>query len=418
MFLARSVLGTKLRRELWRMRGQVLAIALVIAGGVAVCVMSLVAYSSLNATRELYYQQNQFAEVFAPLKRAPRQVLHRVSEIPGVVRLSARVEAAAKLELPGFTEPVSARVLSVPQSGQPDVNRLFVRQGRLPAPGRNAEAAIVGAFAESHGLLPGNQFSVIINGRKQTLVVTGIVESPEFIYVLPPGGMLPDFKRFGVLWLSQESLSAAMDMRGAFNSVVVRVQPGYPLASVIHDLDRVLDRYGATGAFSRRDQFSHRFLSDDLDQLKIMATVFPLIFMSVAMFLLHVVISRLVNTQRDIIAVLKAFGYSNRQIAWHYSQLVLAIAAIGLVLGLLAGVWLGRGLGELYMEFYRLPGLLFRLNPAWLALLILITGFVAWLGGWRAIRQAAALPLLKPCARRAQRGFEWRVLNGGSRGSA
>lgn len=392
MFLARSVLGTKLRRELWRMRGQVLAIALVIAGGVAVCVMSLVAYSSLNATRELYYQQNQFAEVFAPLKRAPRQALHRVSEIPGVVRLSARVEAAAKLELPGFTEPVSARVLSVPESGQPEVNRLFVRQGRLPAPGRNAETAIVGAFAEAHGLRPGDRFSVIINGRKQTLIITGIVESPEFIYVLPPGGMLPDFKRFGVLWLSQESLSAAMDMRGAFNSVVVRVQPGYPLASVIHDLDRELDRYGATGAFSRRDQFSHRFLSDDLDQLKIMATVFPLIFMSVAMFLLHVVISRLVNTQRDIIAVLKAFGYSNRQIAWHYSQLVLSIAALGLAMGLVAGIWLGRGLGELYMEFYRLPGLLFRLNPAWLALLILVTAFVAWLGGWRAIRQAAALP--------------------------
>ena len=411
MFPARSVLAIKLRRELWHIRGQVLAIALVIAGGVAVCVMSLLAYNSLNATRTGYYEQQQFADVFAALKRAPRPVLRQIATLPGLARATGRIEASAKLEMPGFGEPVSARVLSIPALGQPAVNQLYIRQGRLPAPGRNAEVAVVGAFAEAHRLVPGDRFPAIINGRKQTLIVTGIVESPEFIYALPPGAMLPDFLRFGVLWLSSEALAAAMDMRGAFNSVVVRVQPDYPVESMIQDLDRLLGRYGATGAFARTDQFSHRFLSDDLDQLKIMATVFPVIFMSVAMFLLHVVVGRLVSTQRDIIAVLKAFGYGNRQIAWHYSQLVLAIAALGLVLGLCAGLWLGQGLGELYMEFYRLPGLLFRLNPLWLLLLAGITLAVAWLGGWRAIRQAASLPPAEamrpePPARFRMAGFE------------
>ncbi|MBW0146586.1 ABC transporter permease [Marinobacter sp. CAU 1620] len=386
-----SALTTKVRRELWQMKGQVLAIALVIAGGVAVCVMSLVAYSSLSATRGQYYEQYQFAEVFATVKRAPKHVLQQAAEIPGVSRLTGRVEGAAKLEIPGFTDPVSARVLSLPDQGQPEVNRLFLREGRLPASGRPDEVAAVGSFADAHALQPGDRFSAIINGRQQTLTLTGIVESPEFIYVIPPGGMLPDFERYGVLWLSSDSLAAAMDMRGAFNSVVVRTEPGYPVASVIDGLDRLLDRYGATGAFAREDQFSHRFLSDELDQLKIMATVFPLIFMSVAMFLLNVVISRLVSTQRDIIAVLKAFGYDNRQIAWHYSQLVLTIAAMGLVLGIGFGVWLGRGLGELYMDYYRFPGLLFRLDPGWLVLLTMITVAVAWLGGWRAIRSAASM---------------------------
>lgn len=392
MVIAQGVLAIKLRRELWHLRGQVLAIALVIAGGVAVCVMSLLAYNSLSATRTLYYEQQQFADVFAVLKRAPTPVLQQISTLPGLARVTGRIEASAKLEMPGFEEPVSARALSVPARGQPSVNRLYIRQGRLPAPGRNAEVAVVGAFAEAHRLVPGDRFPAIINGRKQTLTITGIVESPEFIYALPPGAMLPDFLRFGVLWLSHEALAAAMDMRGAFNSVVVRAQRDYPIESLIQNLDRLLERYGATGAFARSDQFSHRFLSDDLDQLKIMATVFPVIFMSVAMFLLHVVIGRLVGTQRDIIAVLKAFGYSNRQIAWHYSQLVFAIAGLGLVLGLCAGLWLGQGLGELYMEFYRLPGLLFRLNPLWLLLLAGTTLAVAWLGGWRAIRHAALLP--------------------------
>ncbi|MBC7182724.1 MAG: ABC transporter permease, partial [Marinobacter sp.] len=328
-----TVLNTKLRRELWQMRGQVFAIALVIAGGVAVCVMSLVNYSSLLATRAQYYEQHQFAEVFSTLKRAPRHILQEVEELPGVAHYEGRVEGGAKLEMPGFTDPVSARLVSIPPDGQPDINRLFIRKGRLPAPGRNQEVAVIGSFAEAHDLSLGDQFQGIINGRRQTLVLTGIVESPEFIYVIPPGAMLPDYQRYGVLWMSREALEAAMDMEGAFNSLLVTLRPGYSVATVADSLDRILTRYGATGAFGRDDQFSHRFLNDELNQLKTMATVFPLIFMGVAMFLLNVVISRLISTQRDIIAVLKAFGYGNRQIAWHYSKLVIVIATIGLTLG-------------------------------------------------------------------------------------
>ena len=251
---------------------------------------------------------------------------------------------------------------------------------------------MIGSFAGAHELVLGDQFEAIINGRRQALTITGIVESPEFIYVIPPGGMLPDYQRYGVLWMNRDSLESAMDMRGAFNSLVVTLKPGHSAASVIDALDRLLARYGATGAFGRDDQFSHRFLSDELNQLKTMATVFPLIFMSVAMFLLNVVIGRLISTQRDIVAVLKAFGYSNRQIAWHYSELVIVIAVIGLLAGLGLGLWLGRSLGELYMDYYRFPGLLFRIDPAWVVLLGLMTIVVAWLGAWRAIRQAAALP--------------------------
>lgn len=392
MIRSTASLNTKIRRELWQMRGQVLAIALVIAGGVGVCVMSLANYSSLMVTRSDYYQQYRFADVFANLKRAPRSVVEKVEAIPGIDRISARVEGAAKLEMPDFPEPVSARVVSLPPRGQPAVNQLYVRQGQLPRPGRNREVAIIGSFADAHDLQPGDRFGAIIHGRRQVLTVTAVVESPEFIYTIPPGGMLPDYERYGVLWMSRESLEAAMDMKGAFNSLVVTINRGASENSVIEALDRLLDRYGVTGAFARSDQFSHRFLNDELSQLKTMATVFPAIFMTVAMFLLNVVINRLINTQRDIIAILKAFGYSNGQVGWHYSKLVLTVAVIGLFLGLLLGVWTGRALGEMYMDYYRFPGLLFRMDPRWLIVLAVGTLGVAWLGGWQAIHKAAALP--------------------------
>lgn len=205
----------------------------------------------------------------------------------------------------------------MPPVGQPDVNRIFLRNGRLTHAARSDEIAVIGSFADAHDLQPGNQLGAIINGRRQTLTIAGIVESPEFIYVIPPGAMLPDYDRYGVFWMPKEALASAMDMRGAFNSLVLQVDPSFPVAGVIDLLDRLLAPYGSTGAYAREDQFSHRFLNDELNQLKTMALVFPTIFMAVAMFLLNVVITRLISTQRDIIAVLKAFGYSNWQIGWH-----------------------------------------------------------------------------------------------------
>ena len=386
-----GVLNTKLHRELWHLRGQVLAIALVIGGGVAVCLMSLVNYFSMQATRADYYAREQFADVFVNLKRAPLQVVPSLRQLPGVARLEPRIEAYANLELTGFNEPVSAQILSLPDHGQPSVNRLFIRQGRLPDPRRSNEVALVGGFAEAHHLKLDDSFGAIINGRRQTLRVVGIVESPEFVYVIPPGAMLPDYQRFGILWMPHKALAAAMDMEGAFNSLVIRTSPQASVKTLIARLDARLAKYGSTGAYSRDDQFSHRFLSDELNQLKIMATLFPVIFMSVAMFLLNVVISRLISTQRDIIAILKAFGYSNAAIGWHFTKLVMIISGIGLVLGAVAGLWLGNTLSALYMQFYRFPVLLFRIHPGWLLLIAAVVLGAAWLGAWSAIRQATRL---------------------------
>lgn len=387
-----TVLHTKLARELWQLRSQALAIALVIGGGVAVCLMSIVNYSSLQETRTRYYEDFAFADVFSSLKRAPRHVSQRIAAIPGIARISDRVEGLAKLEIPGFDDPVSARLVSLPVGEEPRVNQLFMRQGRVPAGNRNNEVAVIGSFAEAHGLTPGDTLRAVINGHWQVLRVVGIVESPEFIYVLPPGGVLPDYERYGVMWMSREALAAAMDMKGAFNSLVATIESGHSVADVIDQVDLVLERYGGTGAYRREDQLSHRFLDDELRQLGTMAMIFPVIFMSVAMFLLHVVIGRLVATQREVVAVLKAFGYSNRSIGWHYLLLTMVIALLGLAIGIVAGLWLGRGLGQLYMEYYRFPELRFHVTVWWFPGLALLTFAVAGLGGARSIRQAARLP--------------------------
>ncbi|MDH4164715.1 MAG: ABC transporter permease [Nitrospirota bacterium] len=387
-------LDKKLLRDLWHMKGQAFAIILVIMSGVSTFVMFLSVMDSLNLTRDGFYQDHGFADVFANLKRGPESLKERILEIPGVALVETRVAADVKLDIPGFDEPVTAHLVSLPDDGKPLLNRLYLRNGRLPEPWRDNEAVVSEAFAQAHRFGPGSTFGAVINGRWKTLTVTGIALSPEFVLQVRPGAISPDFRRYGILWMGRHALSTAYDMEGAFNDVVMTLSPGANPDDIVRRLDRVLERYGGFGAYSRKDQMSHRFLSEEFKQLQQSARLYPLIFIGVASFLLNVVITRTVSTQREQIAALKAFGYTTTDVAVHFVKLVLMIVAIGAVAGTLLGIRLGTGLGNIYMEFYRFPYFLYVLRPGVVALAAGITGGAAVVGTihsvWKAVRISPA----------------------------
>jgi putative ABC transport system permease protein len=387
-----TALYRKLWRELWRMRGQAIAIAVVIAGGVATLIMSLSSLDSLTLTRDAYYRDYRFADVFATARRVPETLREAIEAIPGVQQLETRVVGGANLEIADFFDPATAELVSLPDGRNAELNRLYLRQGRLPRPGRDDEVVAHEAFAEAHGFRPGDRLAAIIHGRRQQLEIVGIGLSPEFIYQIRPGDLFPDFERFGVLWMNRTAMAHAFDMDGAFNSVVLTLTRDARALDVIDRLDALLDPYGGFGAIAREDHLSHRYLSSELDQLRMMATIFPAIFLSVAAFLLNVVLTRLIGTQRDQIAILKAFGYGNLEVGLHYTLLVLLIIAFGTTLGLLLGMWLGGLMAELYRTFFRFPFMEYQLLPRTLAIGFLVPAAAGLAGTLSAVRRAVRLP--------------------------
>jgi len=389
-----KALDKKLFRDLWHMKGQAFAIILVIMSGISTFVMFLSVMDSLNLTRDTFYREHGFADVFALLKRAPESLTERIREIPGVAMVETRVAADVKLDIPGFSEPVTAHLVSLPDNGRPLLNRPYLRKGRLPEPWKDNEVVVSEAFAQAQRFVPGSAFGAVINGRWKTLTVTGIALSPEFVLALRPGALSPDFKRYGILWMGRKAISTAYDMEGAFNDAVLALSPGTNAADVVSRLDRVLDRYGGFGSYARQDQMSHRFLSEEFRQLQQSARLYPMIFISVAAFLLNVVITRTVSTQREQIAALKAFGYTTTDVAVHFVKLVLLIVAIGTIAGTVVGIRLGKGLGNIYMEFYRFPYFLYVIKPGVVALAAGITGSAAVAGTihsvWKAVRISPA----------------------------
>ena len=383
------MLNRKLFRDLLHMRGQAIAIALVVAAAVASYVTMRGSYESLLITQRVYYADYRFADVFASLKRAPEPVAQRLREIDGVAALQTRVAASVILDVPALGEPASALLLSLPENGEPRLNAVHVRLGRLPV--QADEVLVSEAFAEANVLRPGSHLAAIINSRWRRLRVCGVGITPELVDE-SRGDAFPDHKRFGILWMRRQHLAAATGMQGAFNDVTFALAPGASEPEVIAEIDRTLARYGGLGAYGRSEQSSHRFLEGELAQDRVMSMMMPAIFLAVAALLIHMMLMRLVQSQREQIAVMKAFGYENGPVARHFAAFGLVIVAAGSLLGIPVGIWLGRNLTDLYTEFFHFPALNFRVSAAAIAISVGTTVVAALVGSLVAVRRVVALP--------------------------
>jgi putative ABC transport system permease protein len=385
-------LDRKLFRDLWHMRGQMITVGLIVASGIATYVTMRGAYESIERAQQEYYARYHFADVFAQLKRAPSSLVSEIAAIPGVAVVQTRVVVEVNLDVPGLEEPAVGRLVSVPARRIPILNDLFLRAGRYIEPGRQDEVLISEAFSSANNLMVGSSIGAVINGRWERLRIVGIALSPEYVYEIRGAEVFPDNKRFGVLWMSREALGPLFNMEGGFNDVSIALSPGASATAVVERLDKLLEPYGGLGAYSREEQVSHRFLTDEIAQDRITGIFVPTIFLGIAAFLIHVVLSRLVSTQRNPIGLLKAFGYSDVAVGVHYLKFALVAVLLGTVAGAPLGIWLGVGLARMYQKFFRFPELTFIADPKLITWSIAISGVAACLGALSSLLVAVALP--------------------------
>ena len=385
-------LDIKLLRDLKRLWAQALAIVLVVAAGVAALVATVGTIRSLEETRDTYYERYQFANVFVQVKRAPKNLIDQIAEIPGVAAVDARIVKLVLLDIPDSREPVTAQLISIPDNTEQHLNRIYLRSGRTPEPGRAEEVVVYEAFAVAHKMQIGSHFSAILNGRKRELVVVGTAMSPEFIYTIGPGETITDNRRFGIIWMSEKALANVYNLNGAFSSVTLRLLRNASEADVIKRLDALLDPYGGQAAYGRRDVPSHAWGEHGLDMLRSMSSTMPTIFLLVAAFLFSQWLNRMVALDREQIGLLKALGYRNITIAAHYFKFVVVLVVLGTIIGVVAGTWLGAFLTRMYGTLLSFPFLVFIKK----ADVYVLGGFLSLLagiaGGVRALRAVAVLP--------------------------
>ena len=393
-----KALDRKLLRDLRLMWSQALTIALVVASGIAGFITSFSAYDSLAWSRDRYYADARFADVFATLKRAPLALTNRLQDIPGAAHVQTSLSHIAPISIDTVADPMVGRLIGL-ENAPRQLNMVHLRSGRMPQAhhGGALEALVSEGFATARQLQPGDKVSALMHGKREQLLIVGIALSPEYIFAGLAGS--PDQRGFGVFWLDGQALAAAYNMQGAFNQVAVRLSPGATEGAVIDQLNRLLEPYGGISAHGRDLQMSHMILTSEIKEQKVLGTVLPSIFLAVAGFLLHVVLSRQIATQREQIAALKALGYDNARIGWHYLKLVMVIVVIGLVLGLALGAALGHWFVGIYADVFRFPALGYRIRPALLLAAVVValgSAVLATLGAIRATVKLAPAEAMRP----------------------
>ncbi|NTU93455.1 MAG: FtsX-like permease family protein [Chlorobiaceae bacterium] len=385
-------LTRKLQRELWHLKGQMFAVVAVVTCGIAVFVSMSSVKHSLEASRWNYYHRYRFADVFVQVKRAPESLSWMAARMPGVAAVATRIVTDVTIDVPGLDEPATGRLVSIPIRGEPPLNGLHIVAGRTIETDRIDEVVASKPFMEANGLKPGDRVGAVINGRRQELVIVGSALSPEYIYEVQPGSFFPDKRRFGVFWISRRALESALDMDGAFNDLSLTLTQGASEKEVITRLDLLFERYGSLGAYGRSEQLSDRFISDEIKQLGTQITLLPAIFLGVAVFLLNIVLQRLVSTQREQIAVLKAMGYAGAAIGRHYLGFALAPTLTGALFGTVSGAWLGTRLVRIYGDFYNFAELVYVVRPQELLISVLLSVVAAAAGALLALRRVMLLP--------------------------
>jgi putative ABC transport system permease protein len=391
-----KALDRKLLRDLRLLWSQALTIALVVASGVGGFITSLSAVDSLALARDHYYADGRFADVFAAVKRAPESLADVLRDVPGVADVQTTHEQIVRVQIAGLSDPIIGQVIGLDLRHGQRMNRVGVSSGRAldaaggPRGDGDIETLVSEGFAQAHGLKPGARLGVQLNGRQRTLVVAGTALSPEFVFAGLWG--MPDTRGFGVFWIDRDVLAAAYDMQGAFNRVALKLAPGASEQAAVDGVTRLLSPYGGREAHGRTEQPSHAMLDNEIKSQRVLGTVLPAIFLAVAAFLLNVVVSRLVSTQREQIATLKALGYADTAIGAHYLKLVLVIVLGGFVLGVAIGDRLGTMFTALYAELFHFPSFEHVIAPSLLLLCAGITVATAVLGTLNAIVATVRLP--------------------------
>lgn len=394
-----KALNRKLLRDLVAMRGQALAIGAVVGCGITVFVMAMTTLRSLATAKAGYYAEKRFADLFVSLKRAPLEIAGRAARIEGVAAAADRVVQAVTIDMPGMPEPATGRVVSLEEQDGTGLNQLYLKTGRRPAEGRAGEVIVSVAFAEAHQLQPGDILKATLRGHRQDLTVVGIALSPEYLIQVQPGSMFPDDRRFGVFWMGRRQLAAAADMEGAFNDLSLQLAKGANEQEVIRKVDRLLEPYGGAGTYGRLNHLSARFIEDEIRGLRTMGMIPPAIFLGVAAFLLNISLRRILALQREQVAALKAFGYTNLEVGWHYAKLIALIVVAGSAAGCSFGTWMGRGMTEMYGTFYRFPTTIFTPDfSVYLAAVALAAaaGFLGVIGGVRASVRLPPAEAMRP----------------------
>jgi len=361
-----SVLDKKRRRDIIALRGMLIAVAAIVAIGVGSFVGMFATYINLSQAKNHYYTQCRMADFWINLKKAPISEVERLRNMTGINELRERICFPIRVDLEGVESLTTGKAISMPSEPQPVINNFFMKQGSYFTEKRRNEVIVSEQFAAARNINPGDRLHLIMDGQRKEVYVVGTAISPEFIYCTPPGSIVNQSKNYGIFFMKRDYMEDVFGFHGACNNVVGLLTPDAKRtnpSAVLKKLSDALSDNGVFISYLLKNQFSNLTLTSEMSGVKTMATFMPIMFLGIAALILNVLMVRISEQQRTIVGTLKALGYFNKQIFWHFIRFGVVVGAVGGLAGCFLGYWISNGMTTLYKEFFEFPSLINKVYP-------------------------------------------------------
>ncbi|MDD3894709.1 MAG: FtsX-like permease family protein [Syntrophomonadaceae bacterium] len=353
-----SILTKKLLRNLTSKKGQFFAVATVVAIGIMVYVGMSVSYQNLRSSQEDFYNKNHFADYYIHVVKAPDRIVKQIEKIAGINKVTGRIMTDLTI-VKSNGEKATARVITYDTNDEDSLNTIHMMAGRIfssNSPSGEIEAVVDPQFMTANKLTPGDTFDLVNEGRQFNVKVVGAATGPEFIYVVKDAAaMFPEPLNFGIFILPARQAQQVLNMSGEINQLLIDFEPGVNEKQTVEEIETILKPYGVLASYPRDEQISHAMLEAELDGLRSVINVLPVIFLLIAAAIQFVILKRMIKTQSLQIGIMKAIGYNNWEIKFHYIIYSVLIGLTGVIAGSGLGLLLSGYMTDTYSLYFNLP---------------------------------------------------------------
>ncbi|WP_290596461.1 MULTISPECIES: ABC transporter permease [unclassified Archaeoglobus] len=337
-----EILRTKLIRDIRTQKGLFIATTFILFLGVTIFCSFYLSYLNLHDTYESFYESSDFEDISVRAVEIRNEDLERIKKIDGVLEVQPRIAVHGSVYVNGRNIP--ALVISLPENER--INRLYIAEGEKGF-------AVLKKFADYHGLTTNTPLVVNFGGVKYTNRISALVYSPEFILIFEEGGetFTPSPGSYAIVYVPEDDMvSAGMK----YSEVKVRVADEDKKEEVLRKILAVLGER-VEEFHTDETQVSRRLLKEDLDGFQALSVMFPAFFMLIAIFSTYALLSRIVRLQMGNIAILRAIGFTRKEILSHYLHYPLLIGFFASITGVIAGFIGSCILTTEYVNFLNLP---------------------------------------------------------------
>ena len=330
----------KTLRDIKQSKGQFIAIILIIAVGAFFSTGLLTLSTGLKTYTEQYYKENNLSDLYVYYSQISDSDISSLENIKGINKIEKRITFEGKQKFDDLTTDL--KIHSIPKNNK--INRSTIIEGSVPT--NKNEIMIDSRYAKEHNFNVNDQITINVNNADYKFIISGLCENVEHAYNIKDASLVvPDHKIYGVAYISDESISELFGDT-IYNELMIDIDNSYDSEAIGETIEENSKDSNYLYYLTKERTISYSNTASTIASNGSMSIILPLVLFMVASVIIYLTLSRIVDSQRNQIGVMKALGVKNSKIILHYINYSIFVGILGSIIGSILGFVLFTQIGN------------------------------------------------------------------------